>query len=298
MTFDAAQTDFIAYVVQEKHYSEHTVRNYSIDLAQLYGFFVENCPPLIDNIENINAADIRDFLYFLMDGGAARRTVSRKLSSIRSFFRFLYREGVIETMPTTGISTPKLEKPLPKFLTIAEIEKMLTIPNSATLKGKRDIAIIEVLYSTGMRVSELVSLSFGQIDNDGGHIKIRGKGNKERLVLLGDYAQKALRIYTRDPDYKRKGKSDVIFRNRFHKPLSARSVAKTLKKIARMAGLPHDVSPHTIRHSFATHMLDAGADLRTVQELLGHSSLSTTQIYTHITPERLKKVYGKTHPRR
>lgn len=298
MTFDEAHEAFLAYITREKAFSAHTTRNYATDLSQFCSFLENACPSLVQSVERIAVTDVRDFVAYLMEEEKARRTIARKMACLRSFFRYLYREGIIETMPTTGVRTPKQEKPLPAFLTRADIEGMLAVPDTDTLKGARDAAIIEMLYSTGMRVSELASLSHGQIDHAQGCIRIRGKGNKERLVVMGRPALQALNAYVSHAEYQGKERRDAVLKNRDNTRLSTRSIAIILRKIGRAAGIPQDVSPHMIRHSFATHMLEAGADLRIVQELLGHASLSTTQIYTHITPRRLKKVYDTAHPRK
>jgi integrase/recombinase XerC len=232
-----------------------------------------------------------------MVDGRSRRTVARRLSALRSFFAYLYRQGTIDESPAQAITAPKLEKSLPKFLTLDEISRLLDVPDTDTLLGKRNRAILEVLYSTGIRVSELAALTHGQIEWRQGVVRVIGKGNKERIVMLGGPAQAALKAYVRDPGYHGRDSKDHIFRSRFGEPLKAKGIQEMVDRSARAAGLQQRVTPHVLRHSFATHMLDAGADLRSVQEMLGHVSLSTTQIYTHITPERLKKAYDKAHPR-
>jgi len=298
MTFSAAQKKFLNYLLHEKQYSGHTYTNYERDLKQFRGFLELINNIFLTDIKNIAASEVRDFLSQVLVSGAARRSVARKLSSLKSFFKYLYRQGIIDRVPTDGLSAPKLSKPLPKFLTVSEIEKLLDVPDTNTTKGKRDCAIIEVLYSAGMRISELVNLKHSQLQMDEEIIRVIGKGNKERMVLLGKPAKKALLNYFDDANYIGKEKDSPVFRNKFGNKLGALSIQRMINKSAKLAGIPTTVTPHVLRHSFATHMLDAGADLRCVQELLGHVSLSTTQIYTHITPERLKKAYEKAHPRK
>ena len=298
MTFYDAKKKFLDYLLHEKQYSGHTYTNYERDLDQFSDFL-----KLINNIflaelKNIAESEVRDFLSQVLISGASRRSVARKLSSIRSFFKYLYRNGIINRTPTDGLTAPKLNKPLPKFLTIEEVERLLKIPDSSTPKGKRDCAIIEVLYSTGMRISELVNLKHSQIHWNEEVIRVIGKGNKERMVLIGGIAKNALQKYIDNPNYIGKEQDSPVFRNKFGNKLGALSIQRMINSSAKLAGIPSNVTPHVLRHTFATHMLDAGADLRCVQELLGHVSLSTTQIYTHITPERLKKAYEKAHPRK
>lgn len=240
---------------------------------------------------------IRKFLAHLKEKGYSKSTISRKLACLRSFFKFLTRENIIANNPAVGIATPKREKKLPSFLEIQEIENLLDATAGASLSSKRDKALLETLYSSGIRVSELVGLNVEDTDVLGGVLRIRGKGKKERMVPIGRKAQEAIREYLekRGNDYGKAG--GALFFNKNSTRLTDRSVRRILIKYARKASLHKDVSPHTLRHSFATHLLDRGADLRSVQELLGHESLSTTQIYTHVTTKRLKEVYEKVHPR-
>ncbi len=298
MTFTAAKKKFLNYLLHEKQYSGHTYTNYERDLNQFRDFLELINNIFLADLKNIAESEVRDFLAQVLISGAARRSVARKLSSIRSFFKYLYRQGIINRTPTDGLTAPKLNKPLPKFLTIKEVERLLKIPDISTPKGKRDCAIIEVLYSTGMRISELVNLTHSQIHWNEEVIRVIGKGNKERMVLIGGIAKNALQNYIDNPTYIGMDQDSPVFRNKFGNKLGALSIQRMINNSAKLAGIPSNVTPHVLRHSFATHMLDAGADLRCVQELLGHVSLSTTQIYTHITPERLKKAYEKAHPRK
>jgi integrase/recombinase XerC len=298
MTYTDAVQLFLTYLDHEKQYSAHTCGNYERDLRQFKTFLDLCSPRFADHVEAVTKAEIRDFLARLMVDNASRRTISRKLSTIRSFFKFLYRREYISELPSDGITAPKLNKQLPKFLTIEEIENLLNIPDTATLKGIRDKAIIEMLYSTGMRISELVELTHKQIQWREGYVRVIGKGKKERLVMLGAPALDALNAYVKHPEYKGRGQNAPVFKNRFGDKLGPVSIQRMINKSSKAAGISRKVTPHVLRHSFATHMLDAGADLRSVQKMLGHVSLSTTQIYTHTTPERLKRVYDKTHPRK
>ena len=298
MTFSDARQYFLRYLKHEKHYSAHTVSNYARDLQQFAAFLEQSHARLVRTADAVSALEIRDFLSAQMLAGAARRTLARKLSTLRSFYKCLYRRKLIATLPTTGLRAPKLNRPLPSFLTAHEVERLLAAHDLTTLKGLRDRALIEVLYSTGLRVSELASLCHAHIQSRDGVVRVLGKGHKERLVLLGRPALAALQAYCTHPDYRGRAPEDPVFKNRFGGRLGVVSIQTMINKAALIAGIAHTVTPHTLRHSFATHLLDAGADLRSVQELLGHASLSRTQIYTHITPERLKRAYDSAHPRK
>jgi len=225
--------------------------------------------------------------------------VARKLSSARSFFRFLLREKVIKSNPFENLVTPKIPKRLPNFLYPEEVNALLEAPDPQSPLGLRDRALLELLYSTGVRVEELISINLNDLDLEEGEIKILGKGNKERIVLFGSQARKALEVYLRQarPNLLEGKKSRFLFIGQRGPSLSKRQVERIIRTYAKKAGIPKKVTPHTLRHSFATHLLSGGADLRMVQELLGHVSLSTTQVYTHITKERLKQVYNLAHPR-
>ncbi len=293
--------DFVAKLEHEKGFSEHTLRAYHKDLLQFDNFLKEEKR---SNLESINHLLLRRFLAVLRSKNYSKTTIARKLASIRSFFKFLIREGELVSNPFEMLRTPKQDKKLPHFLSISEVDILLETPDRSTVMGLRDMAIMETLYSTGIRVSELVGLDEGDIDFLAGMIKVQGKGKKERLVPIGTHATKAINEYIDSKSKNSKGeetkagKTEPLFLNKYGGRLTARSVARTLDKYLKMAGINLLTSPHTFRHSFATHLLDKGADLRSVQEMLGHSSLSTTQVYTHITTERLKNVYDKAHPRK
>ncbi len=286
---------FLRYLEIEKNASPHTLSNYRRDIQQFIDFLNNNnC----SDITKANTTKVRSWLAQFISKNYDKSTRSRKLSSVRAFYRFLVREGHAKANPVSGISGPKLDKKLPTFLDKTQVVKLLESTESEDLAGFRDKAILELLYSSGIRVSELVGLNFDDVDFIGEAVKVRGKGKKERLVPMGRPSALALKKYF---DVRRKagGQKDTnsVFTNRSGGRLTARTVQRIVQKYMKKALLPGHISPHSLRHTFATHMLDAGADLRSVQELLGHESISTTQIYTHITPERLKEVYDKAHPR-
>lgn len=284
---------FLRYLEIEKNASSHTVLNYKLDL---YDFkkFLQDKP-----IEGVDYLTLRKYLVYLKEGNLTNRTISRRISCLRSFYRFLFREGLIKNNPVLMLSTPKQDKMLPIFLTEDEVTKLIEAPSSDSLSGLRDRAILETLYSTGMRVSELVSLDIDKIDFIGATVKVFGKGKKERMLPIGDTALEAINKYLKSRNAQKKAKKEtrILFLNKNNRRLSDRGVRKIVDKHIHTVSLKSGVSPHTLRHSFATHLLDRGADLRSVQELLGHANLSTTQIYTHLTTDRLKSVYQKAHPR-
>lgn len=281
---------FIRYLEIEKNYSPHTILNYRLDLEG-FAKFLGNT-----EIEKVDYLTLRKYLAILKEKRLVNRTIGRRLSSLRSFFKFLTREGYIKINPILVLSSPKLDKHLPSFLTEEETSKLIEAAFAKDEKderGLRDRAILETFYSTGMRISELVGLSLENIDFIGGVVKVLGKGRKERIVPIGDMAINAIRKYLD----KRKKQSEAIFLNKNGKRITTRGVRNIVEKYIHLAGIRKGISAHTLRHSFATHLLNRGADLRTVQELLGHANLSTTQIYTHLTTEKLKSVYDKAHPR-
>ena len=282
---------FINYLNVEKNASPHTILNYRIDLEAFAQFLGDKDVAAIDHLF------LRKFLAELRAKNYAKRTIARKLASLRSFFRFLYREGHIKTNPITAVSTPKLDKKLPVVLDEGQVAKLLQCPPGDDVFGLRDRAILETIYSGGIRVSELVRLNMRSVDLIGEVIKVFGKGSKERMVPIGGPAVSAIRQYLdKRSDMKPRDK-DAIFLGKNGTRLRDRSVRRIVDKYMKVCAVAEHISPHSLRHSFATHMLDRGADLRSVQELLGHANLSTTQIYTHVTMDRLKTVYDKAHPR-
>ena len=281
---------FIRYLEIERNASKYTLINYSVDLKSLSEFLKE------EPIDKVDYISLRRYLAHVKGQNLSKVSIARKIASIRSFFKFLFREGIIKSNPASSLSTPKRDKHLPKFLDEKEIVILLESPDRESEAGLRDRSILETLYSTGIRVSELVGLNMDHIDHIGGVIKVFGKGKKERIVPIGERALQAIRDYlkARRPVAK---DSKALFFNKNGGRLTDRSIRRIVNKYITKASIQQKISPHTLRHSFATHMLDHGADLRSVQELLGHANLSSTQIYTHITTERLKSAYSKAHPR-
>lgn len=282
---------FISYLKIEKNASGHTIINYSLDLRDFGNFLGDT------KLETVIYLDLRRYLAHMKEKNYSKRTIARKLASLRSFFKFLYREGYLKTNPASSIATPKLEKKLPLFLDVDEVVKLIEAPDEKDLIGLRDRAILETLYSTGMRVGELIQLNIDNIDFISGVVKVFGKGRKERLAPIGDKALRTIRNYLDKRGVIRFHDRKAVFLNKNGTRLTDRSVRRVIEKYIKRVSLRNGISPHTLRHSFATHLLDRGADLRSVQELLGHANLSTTQIYTHVTTKRLKDVYEKAHPR-
>lgn len=297
---------FIEYLRNQKRYSLHTIRNYQIDLRQFSEFVaLREARPEGGNsdpgIGMIDSQVIRTYLGSLY-GRFRRSTIARKLSAVRSFFLFLERKGLTKWNPAADIATPKLEKYMPTYLLVDEVFRLLERPEREKPLGLRDLAILEVLYSCGFRVSELEALTMSSIDFDERLVRVIGKGDKERIVPIGRQALQAVRNYLEATQYLRRSnvylsRDEPLFINFRGRALSGRSIGRIIKKYAIESGLTADVSPHSMRHTFATHLLDGGADLRAVQELLGHESLSTTQKYTHVSLDRLMEVYDKAHPR-
>ena len=302
---------FLDSLTAEKGYSAHTVRAYRYDLEEFAALIAADpgAPTVV--IDRRKAAErldprqvdplaIRGYLAALY-GKNRKSTIARKLSAVRSFFRFMVRQGVIESSPAEGVLTPKQEKKIPAYLTVDDMFHLLDTAATDSLYDLRNKAIFETLYSTGVRISELAGLDTHHIDLEGLVIKVSGKGNKERLIPVGEKAAGTIKAY-RERLYRETGiapdQGGPLFLNKFKRRLTVRSMARSLNQLVRACGLRVPVSPHTLRHTFATHMLNAGADLRAVQELLGHESLSTTQKYTHVSIDRLMEAYDKAHPRK
>lgn len=317
--------EFLEYLNYERHFSGHTSKCYHADLQQYTQWLTQSTSEQASSSEavfdasNHNTATatvagvdlstriiqadvnlIRAYMAYLHEQQYSKATAARKLATLRSFYKFLVRRGHVETSPVAAIRTPKQEKTLPRFLSLEQINALLNCPETGDMLGARDRAILETLYSSGLRVSELVDLNLSDVDFLGEVLHVRGKGKKERLTPIGAGALQAIQRYLtyRDAD-PRKGRFDqqALFVNKHGQRLSTRSVRRKLDKYLLQAGLDPRISPHTLRHTFATHMLNNGADLRVVQELLGHQSLSTTQVYTHLTTSRMKEVYEESHPR-
>ena len=280
---------FLSYLEIEKNYSRHTLLNYRLDLEGFLGFL----KGMALSLEKVDYLSLRQYLSELKSKEYQPRSLARKLSSLRSFFKFLQREGLLESNPASALRTPKLDRKLPQFLSEGEMASLMESPPLDQISGRRDRAILEVLYSTGIRVSELVGLNREDVDFISNIVKVAGKGKKERLVPIGDKALEVLKDYLDT----RSSSNSALFLNRNGERLTTRSILNITNKYIRLTSLRTRLSPHALRHSFATHLLNRGADLRSVQEFLGHANLSTTQIYTHVTTQRLKDVYEKAHPR-
>jgi len=300
-------TQFLEHLRYERNLSEHTLRNYASDLEQFLDYLAPAHPktgkrsaPALAAIDHIT---IREWLATLHAAQKKKTSIARKLAALRTFFQFLVREGIIELNPAKLVSTPRLEKKLPVHLSIEEAIKFIEAPDVATNLGRRDRAMLEMMYATGVRVAELTKLNLGHIDFKNRLIRVTGKRRKERIVPFGEPALDALKNYleVRDgfldaaPISARE--PEALFLNYQGTRITTRSVGRMVEKYIRECAGRYDISPHALRHSFATHLLDSGADLRDIQELLGHARLSTTQIYTHVSMEKLIAVYDKAHPK-
>ncbi len=286
---------FLRYLKIERNCSDLTIKSYGEDQAILIEYLedLRGCCPAPNAITPL---DLRNYVSALHDAGYARTSVARRLACMRSFFRFAQREGLCDSNPAKPLRNPRRERKLPHFLSGREIGKLLLAPPANEIAGIRDRAILETLYSAGLRVSEVVGINLTDLDLTDGFVRVRGKGKRERLAPLGSHAITAIRRWqkVRKPNSKN---GQTLFLNKFGSRLSTRGVARLLEKYLKLTGLDLRTSPHTLRHSFATHLLDRGADIRSVQELLGHKSLVTTQIYTHVSTAGLRKAYERAHPR-
>jgi integrase/recombinase XerD len=287
---------FLHYLIVEKGLSKNTIEAYGHGLNRFLDYLKGKG---IHEILNVGKFDVRAFLLTLKRKGLSTKTVVRNLVAIRTFFRFLVQEGILGTNPVEEIESPKIAKTLPEILTLKEVEQLLEQPNLQSPLGIRDRAMLEVLYATGMRVSELTQLPINQVNLEGGYVLIFGKGSRERIVPLGSESMKWLTLYLKTARGRlAKGKeSHFLFISRWGRGMSRQRFWKNLKDYGRRAGIRKRVTPHLFRHSFASHLLERGADLRSVQMMLGHVDISTTQIYTHVTGERLKKIHQRYHPR-
>lgn len=296
----SAITQFLRYLSTERNASALTIKAYREDLFGLVEW-LEGSHGEVPRPSALSPQELRAYQGALQQAGYARSTISRKLASLRSFYRFAMRQGLANDNPAKPLRNPRRQRKLPHVLTNDEVGKLLLAPPANSLAGLRDRAILETMYSAGLRVSELVALRDGDVDFHEQLVRVRGKGRKERISPLGSYAIKAIRRYAskrvRDPKTEALGGEAPVFVNRFGRILTTRSVGRMLEKYIAITGLDTRTSPHTLRHSFATHLLDRGADIRSVQELLGHKSLATTQIYTHVSAANLRKVYEQAHPR-
>ena len=289
------QAAFLQYLVNERNYSENTRLNYEIDLRGFFEFLGKT------KLQEVSRIELRRYLALLQSKLLSKRTISRRVACLRSFFKYLLKEGHVKKNPMVSLRSPKLEKKLPNLLSENEVDRLLSFATK-DLNDFRDQAILEALYSTGCRVSELVNLNVSDVDVIGGVARVLGKGRKERLCPIGERALRAIRSYVdeRKKDRRLKDQKSLFLNHSRHargSRLTGRSVRRILDRRMLEMSLNDHISPHALRHSFATHLLNRGADLRAVQELLGHSNISTTAIYTHVSSERLKRVYAKAHPR-
>jgi integrase/recombinase XerC len=295
-----ALAEFLHHLGLEKNSSPHTVKSYREDLTQALDFFRTRLGAESPRPAQLSTRVVRAYLAWLHEQGYAKSTIARRLAAVRSWCRYLCRQGVLKANPADGLRGPRLDRKLPHFVQREDMLRLLATPPAEEPLGVRDRAILETLYSAGLRVSELTGLNVDDLDLDDGLATVRGKGRRERLALLGPHAVSAVHLWFGQRAVilaQRSREQPALFLNRSGIRLSSRSVGRLLEKYLALSGLDPRTSPHTLRHSFATHLLDAGADIRSVQELLGHRSLSTTQIYTHVTTQRLKDSYHQAHPR-
>lgn len=288
--------EFIYHLAVERGLAENTLVSYRMDLAGYISFCRKRG---LESLEQADKDVIMSYLFQLQLDGRSPATISRHLAAVRSFYRYVVREGILQKDPSTDLESPKLAQKLPRVLTTGEVDHLLSQPLIGEPAGLRDKAMLELLYATGIRVSELVSLNLEHINIENGFIRCFGKGAKERIVPLGDVAARYLKEYLARGRSKlnKSGNTSALFVNQHGRRLTRQGFWKIIKKYAGKAEIEMEITPHTLRHSFATHLLENGADLRSVQEMLGHADISTTQIYTHLTRKKLKEVYNRSHPR-
>ena len=301
MQFDSAIDRYIQHLKVERNLSENTVSAYSTDLRQFAGYCIDQ--EGIESVGKVTENHVSNFMVALLDRGLKSRTASRKLSTVRGLFEYLLTEQEVETDPTEPVDTPRYGRNMPTVLGLDEVERLLEAPDESTPEGHRDWVMLEVLYATGLRVTELVELKLRDIDLEGGYVDVVGKGDKQRIVPLGEIAVEAVEDYVdriRPVLLKKHGGpgcTPYLFVTRRGSSMTRQGFWKNLKRYGRIAGIDKSISPHKLRHSFATHLLERGADLRIVQNLLGHADISTTEIYTHVAQARLKAMYEEHHPR-
>jgi integrase/recombinase XerC len=289
---------FRRYLEIERNASDLTRKSYTEDLDSLLVYFTERLGN-VPEVNQVTVSVLRGYQAYLHECGYARTTIARRLACLRSFFRYCQREGLIDHNPAKMLRTPRIGRKLPHYLTEEQCTKLLEAPPANEPMGLRDRAILETIYSAGLRVAELVGLNVSNWDRDANVLRVFGKGRKERIAPVGSFAAKALDRWMEVRELTEKSNENdrqALFLNRFGRRLTTRSIGRMLEKYIQQTGLEKLTSPHTLRHSFATHLLDGGADLRSVQELLGHKSLTTTQIYTHVSTKRLRETYEKAHP--
>ena len=290
--------EFLVSLSEDKNFSNHTFKGYSRDLNKFANFMKKFYNKSFNDIRNINRLQIRQFMGNEFESGLSSKTVARRLASIKSFFNFLVQFEILEYSPASQIKAPKVEKNIPNFIHSNKIKILMSIPDKKTLIGKRDLAILELFYATGMRLSELVKLNIGSINNHDRLVRVIGKGNKERIIPFGNHALIALEIYLNERGLGwTTNEKTPLFASKNYKRISVRTVQIRMKKyLSQILGTKNGASPHILRHTFGTHLLDNDADIRSIQELLGHSSISSTQIYTKVNPKKIKEVYDKAHP--
>lgn len=294
--------EFLAYIAKERNFSPHTVLAYEDDLLQFAAFIAAEVPGASRSLAAIDPAAVRSFLGSLVERGLSKKSAARKLASLRSFFKFLVRREVLESNPAAGILTPKIARTLPSFLDEPAVTKMMDLPDCSTALGKRDRAILELLYGTGIRLSELIGLDLGHVDLKQNTIRVLGKGRKFRIVPVGAKAREAVANYSRERDAlfgaaSTAGDRSALFLTKHGRRMYPKGIYVVVQKYIGSVSEIEKKSPHVLRHTFATHLLNRGADIRAVKELLGHESLSTTQLYTHVTVDRLKRIYSQAHPK-
>lgn len=298
--------DFMKHLKYERNSSPHTLRNYESDLVQFYDYIAppdDNGKRRAVNVRDIDHLTIREYMASLYEKKKKKSSIHRKVASLRTFFRYLCREGVMEMNPAKLVASPRVERTLPNHLTIEQMVRFIETPDTETLLGKRDRAMLELLYASGLRVSEMVGLNLTDIDFTNQTVRVKGKGRKERIVPFGSHALTALQDYlaVRGELLIEAGPENAdpatLFFNYQGTRITTRSVGRMVDKYVKVCAEIQHISPHSLRHSFATHLLDAGADLRAIQEMLGHARLSTTQKYTHVSTDKLMEVYDKAHPK-
>lgn len=287
---------FLEYLLVEKGLADNTLAAYKRDLKKFFRYLEGK---KAESLESVSRDTLSAYILYIRKKGESPATLARQIASLKGFFRFLCLEGVIETDPSLLLESPRLPQRLPRVLSESEVDNLLSIKESSKPAALRDKAMLETLYATGMRVSELVNLNMSQVDLDMEYVRCLGKGNKERIIPLGAVSVEALKQYLAygRPKLLKNISEKAVFLNYLGKRMTRQGLWKILKRFARASGITRDITPHTLRHSFATHLLTNGADLRSVQELLGHADVATTQIYTHLTGSKLKEIYEKTHPR-
>jgi integrase/recombinase XerD len=296
MDIDAQTDAFLLHLRTERRLSANTVEAYGFDMRRFASFLL----PSGRGLPSFSRSDFLSFLSSLREKGLSARSVARHVSTVRSFFRYLVREGLLPASPIADARGPKIGRPLPKYMTHSEVESLLSAPDRDTPEGLRDRAMLELMYASGLRATEVVSLRLENVDGNAGFLRVVGKGGKERVVPVAQPALETLQEYVkrgRPRFLRKKGAGNILFLSRLGRPITRQTLWNRIGRWAREAGIRGSISPHTLRHSFAGHLLAGGADLRAVQAMLGHADISTTQIYTHVTAERLREIHRKHHPR-